>query len=68
MYIQKLLTIAIPTYERDVWLDNLLDELIPQLKEIESEVELVISNNSSSDRTAEVIEKHRKNYDIIYHY
>jgi glycosyltransferase involved in cell wall biosynthesis len=63
---QKLLTIAIPTFERDVWLDNSLERLIPQLIENVSDVELVISNNASSDKTDEVIEKYNDSFEITY--
>lgn len=63
---EVLLTIGIPTFNRAVWLDNSLNILIPQLKVIGLEIELVISNNASIDQTDEVIEKYRSAFPIIY--
>lgn len=45
--MQKLLTIAIPTYDRlDYLLDNLA-HLLPQMKKYKNEIELIISDNHS---------------------
>src|SRR5450432_824838 len=51
---QPLLTIAIPTYNRGRNLSNLLGSLAPQLKD-ESRVELIVSDNGSTDDTAAVV-------------
>ena len=51
---QPLLTIAIPTYNRSKYLAQLLTVLAPQVSN-ESRVELIISDNASSDNTAEVV-------------
>lgn len=56
---QPLLTIAIPTWNRDETLDTALSHLIPQLHEFENEVELVVSDNGSDDNTNEVITRHK---------
>lgn len=63
---EMILTIAIPTFNRDVWLDNSLRLLIPEIKEIGFGVELVISNNASNDRTDEVVRKYENDFPIIY--
>jgi abequosyltransferase len=51
---KPLLTIAIPTYNRSQCLAQLLEILTPQLAE-EPRVELIVSDNSSSDDTPSVI-------------
>jgi abequosyltransferase len=56
---KPLLTLAIPTYNRSACLAQLLEVLLPQLAG-ESRVELIISDNSSPDETAAVVESFRK--------
>ena len=51
---RPLLTIAIPTYNRAACLRELLSVLIGQLKN-ETRVELIISDNASSDETPTVV-------------
>lgn len=53
---RPLLTIAIPTYNRSGFLSELLSLLMPQL-EGETSVELLISDNASTDDTAEVVKR-----------
>jgi glycosyltransferase involved in cell wall biosynthesis len=52
---QPLLTIAVPTYNRHAYLEELLTVLAPQLVG-ESRVELIISDNASPDATPQVVE------------
>ena len=57
--IRPLLTIAIPTYNRAIFLRELLEQLLPQIAEARSaghgdEVELLISDNASTDDTPAV--------------
>jgi glycosyltransferase involved in cell wall biosynthesis len=49
-----LLTIAIPTYNRGIFLAQLLEVLVPQL-DGESRVELLISDNASPDNTPAIV-------------
>jgi glycosyltransferase involved in cell wall biosynthesis len=51
---RPLLTIAVPTFNRSVYLRELLEVLLPQLEEVE-DVELLISDNASPDGTAEML-------------
>jgi len=51
---RPLLTIAIPTYNRSECLAQLFETLAPQLA-CESRVELIISDNASSDDTAALV-------------
>ncbi|MBF2004710.1 MAG: glycosyltransferase family 2 protein [Chlorogloeopsis fritschii C42_A2020_084] len=55
--MNKLLTIAIPTYNRAELLDRQLTWLEKAIKGFESECEIVISDNCSPDHTQEIIEK-----------
>ena len=53
---QPLLTIAIPTYNRSDCLQLCLSTLIPQVLAVEGEVELLISDNASTDGTKNLVE------------
>ena len=52
--IRPLLTIAIPTYNRAVYLRELLEILLPQLAGV-ADVELIVCNNAATDDTADVV-------------
>jgi len=64
---KPVLSICIPTYNRAEYLDKSLNSIVSQ-KEFNSEdVELVISDNSSTDNTEEVVNKYKNRYkNIIY--
>ncbi|MFH1968265.1 MAG: glycosyltransferase family 2 protein [bacterium] len=62
------LSIAIPTYNRAEFLENLLNNIMPQAKELEGSVEVCISNNSSTDNTKEVIVKFQSKYPNLIKY
>lgn len=53
---QPLLTIAIPTFNRSMILNEALKKLLPQINEFNGEIELVISDNASTDNTLEIID------------
>ncbi|MBD2610276.1 glycosyltransferase family 2 protein [Nostoc punctiforme FACHB-252] len=53
----KLLTIAIPTYNRAVLLDKQLAWLAQAIKGFEDECEILVSDNCSTDNTQEIIKK-----------
>lgn len=53
----KLLTIAIPTYNRAELLDKQLSWLAQAIKGFESECEILVSDNCSTDNTQDVIKK-----------
>lgn len=55
--MDKLLTIAIPTYNRAELLDKQLAWLAQAIKGFESDCEIFVSDNCSTDNTQEVIEK-----------
>jgi glycosyltransferase involved in cell wall biosynthesis len=53
-----VLTLAIPTYNRALILDQALKIIEPQLKNAEHQVEFIISDNASSDDTPEIVNKY----------
>jgi len=55
--MQKLLTIAIPTYNRAELLDRQLGWLTEAIKGYESDCEILVSDNCSTDHTQAVINK-----------
>jgi glycosyltransferase involved in cell wall biosynthesis len=61
----KLLTIAIPTFNRSSILDRALDRILPQICKHSNYLEVIISDNASTDKTQEVIDKHKANYSDI---
>jgi glycosyltransferase involved in cell wall biosynthesis len=62
--VEKLLTIAIPTYNRSEKLAFLIDSIIPQLNE---SVEVFISDNASTDGTADLVSRlNEKNSSIRF--
>ena len=55
--MKKLLTIAIPTYNRAKLLDTQLAWLAHAVKGFEDEIEIFVSDNCSTDNTQDVIKK-----------
>jgi glycosyltransferase involved in cell wall biosynthesis len=55
-----LLSIAIPTYNRAIILENTLDHIFSEIDkyELNEVVEVVISDNNSGDRTFDIVEKY----------
>jgi glycosyltransferase involved in cell wall biosynthesis len=53
-----LLTISVPTYNRASYLDLCLSQITEQLKAHAGEVELLVSDNCSTDTTSEVVHKY----------
>ena len=64
---QPLLTIGIPTYNREKYLDRCLDSIISQLSEVNQVIELVVSNNASTDRTKDIV-GNQKSINHLAHY
>lgn len=62
----KLISILIPTYNRDVFLDASLEVLVPQVLEYENLVEIIISDNASVDNTEEIVKKYSSIITIKY--
>lgn len=63
--MQPKLSICIPTYNRASYLDECLNSIISQVND---NIEIVISDNASTDDTKEIISKYQKIFpNIIYH-
>lgn len=58
---RPILSIAVPTYNRANLLDLCLTRIIEQLP-INGEVEVLVSNNASTDETQQVVKKHQLAY------
>lgn len=56
---RKLLSITIPTYNRAKYLDLCLAQIKKNLVGFEDEIEVLVSDNASTDDTAAIIERHR---------
>lgn len=63
MITRPILTIAIPTYNGSKTIRNMLDILLPQVTE---DVELIVSDNCSTDSTPQIIADYKKKYSIRY--
>ncbi len=64
---QKLLSISIPTYNRAEYLDLSLSQICKQIPGNEQLIQLIVSDNASTDNTGEIVNKYiRKGYDINY--
>jgi abequosyltransferase len=58
----KILTIAIPTWNRSEKLKESLDWLLPQIIDYKDSIELIISDNASTDNTMEILDNVKINY------
>ncbi len=63
---QYLLSICIPTYNREAYLKRLLDSIVTQ-KWFTEEVCIIINDGPSKDSTTEMVEELQKNYKNIYY-
>ncbi|MBK7095860.1 MAG: glycosyltransferase [Saprospiraceae bacterium] len=66
--VSKLLSITIPTYNRASFLKETLKQLFFQFDEIDiNQIEIIVSDNCSTDNTSEVIfEFVKKGFQINY--
>ncbi|QLE56101.1 glycosyltransferase family 2 protein [Nostoc sp. TCL26-01] len=63
--MNKLLTIAIPTYNRAELLDQQLTWLANAVKGFEADCEILVSDNCSTDNTQDIIQKWQQQLDNI---
>lgn len=65
----KLLSICIPTYNRGHTLDKLLESIEEEINSSKcNNVEIIISDNASTDNTEEIVNKYiKKNLSILYY-
>jgi hypothetical protein len=65
--MSPLLSICIPTYNRAELLESALASLAPQVEEHRQEVELIVSDNCSTDNSGDVVERLARQFPIRYH-
>ena len=62
------LSICIPTYNRAIYLKQSLESILIAISDFQNEVEIVISDNASSDATQEMVSENLNKYPFIrYH-
>lgn len=62
------LSVAIPTYNGAKHIREALDSIISQLNDINEKIEILVSDNASSDDTEEIIRQYMKKYSSIISY
>ena len=65
---KPLLSICIPTYNRSMYLKKTCDSIVKQDEFVKKEVELVVSDNFSSDDTEKICKMYASKYsNFVYH-
>lgn len=59
---RPILTIAIPTYNRAQLLSLCLESIFNQIAGYTDEIEILVSNNASTDHTKEIVQRFRQQY------
>jgi glycosyltransferase involved in cell wall biosynthesis len=62
------LSIAIPTYNGAKYIRKVLDSIVCQLDDVDEEIEIVISDNASTDETPQIIKAYQKKYPFIEYF
>lgn len=62
--VKPLLSIAILTFNRSVYLNELLESIELTNPEMQSKIEVIVLNNGSTDNTSEIIGHHRARLNI----
>lgn len=63
--MNKILSICIPTYNRDYKLKSCIEDLLPQL--IPNKIPIYISDNASTDSTESVVAELAKIYSLVFY-
>ena len=61
VFMMKLLTITVPSYNSEAYLDRCMATLLPG----GDEVEILIVDDGSTDRTAEIADEYERNIRIL---
>ena len=61
VFMMKLLTITVPSYNSEAYLDRCMETLLPG----RDEVEILIVDDGSTDRTAEIADEYERKYPNI---
>jgi glycosyltransferase involved in cell wall biosynthesis len=57
---EKILTIAIPTYNRANFLNICLNEIYKQINDYRNDIHLIVSDNASTDNTSDIVNSYIK--------
>jgi len=63
-----LLSMGIPTYNGSHHIRESLDSIINQINDINHDIEIVISDNASTDNTPEIVKEYLQKYDFIKYF
>jgi glycosyltransferase involved in cell wall biosynthesis len=66
--INTLLSLCIPTYNRFEVLDKAIASIVSQKIYSTNDIEIVICDNASTDKTEEIVKKYSSKYSNIYYY
>ena len=66
MINKPLVSICIPTYNRDEYLEKTIESIIRCSEFMAGYVELVVSDNASTDKTEEVCKRYIGKYNNFY--
>ncbi|MCX7705665.1 MAG: glycosyltransferase [bacterium] len=66
--LKPLLSIGIPTYNGADHIREALDSVIAQMDDIENEIEIVVSDNASTDETPEIIRQYAQRYSFVRYF
>lgn len=65
--MEKILSIAIPTYNRSNYLDICLRNICSQINNHNNDIELLVSDNCSTDNTSDIVNSYlKRGYEIKY--
>lgn len=66
--VKPVISFTIPTWNRANELRECLDSIIPQILESNEKIEIVISDNASTDNTSEVVKEYLEKYDFLKYF
>lgn len=66
--LQPLISICIPTYNRSTYLQQVLESYVKEKEVIDGKVEIVISDNASTDDTEKLVREYQKTYPHIRYF
>lgn len=61
-----LLTLGIPTFNRSLYLNKAIESVFKEITSNDLEIEVLISDNNSTDNTKEIVEKWNEKFEINY--
>ena len=64
--MSKILTLVIPTYNMERYLDQCLTSLIVENLELRSQIEVLIINDGSKDRSSEIAHSYQEKYPNLF--